>query len=78
MYHAALLPWLTSRLTHPGNADEDLRYALGEILQFRGLLSTAALEREIERVRDQFAKAPDTKWLSALISARAASAEEQS
>jgi len=78
MYHAALLPWLTARLTHPGNADEDLRYALGEILQFRGLLSTAALEREIERVRDQFAKAPDTKWLSALISARTASAEEQS
>jgi len=78
LYNAALLPWLMTRLTRPGGADDDLRYALGEILQFRGLLSAAALDREIERLRARFAHAPDTGWLSTLINARAVSAEEQS
>jgi predicted dehydrogenase len=78
LYNAALLPWLMTRLAHLGDADDDLRYALGEILQFRGLLSAAALDREIERLRAQFARAPDAGWLSTLINARAVSAEEQS
>ena len=77
-YDAALLTWLSGRLTDPGDTDEDLRYALGEILQYRGLLSAGAIERGIERVRARFARAPDTGWVKALISARAADSEEQS
>ncbi len=77
-YDAALLTWLAGRLTGPGDTDEDLRYALGEILQYRGLLSADAIERGIERVRARFARAPDTGRLSALISSRAAGSEEQS
>jgi predicted dehydrogenase len=78
LYDAALLPWLAGRLARAGDADEDLRYALGEILQSGGLLSAAVLERETERVREQFTKVPDIERLKALIRLRAASAEEQS
>jgi predicted dehydrogenase len=77
-YDAALLTWLAGRLAGPGDADEDLRYALGEILQYRGLLSAGAIERGIERVRARFATVPDSGWLRALISSRATGSEYQS
>lgn len=53
-YRCAQLPWLAGRLVSPGPVDDDLRYALGEMLQREGPLQQDLLERRIERVIAHF------------------------
>ncbi len=67
MYNSALLTWLTSRRIPWEDADEDVRYALTEMLQSRGLLESAEIEQQIERVRRRYAADPDPSWLRTLV-----------
>jgi predicted dehydrogenase len=77
-YDAALSRWLAGGLLSSGEADQDLRYALAEIVQCAGPLPLTVLEPRIERMRERLARVPESGWPAALINARAASAEEQS
>lgn len=52
-YRAVLTPWLITRLVPPCQVDDDLRYALSEMLQSEGTLPTTAVEHRIERMRQR-------------------------
>lgn len=69
-YRSALTPWLVARLASPGRADDDLRYALSEILQSEGPLSAAVIEQRIDRVRRQFSGTDGARRLRELSDAR--------
>jgi hypothetical protein len=49
-YRAIQVPWLLAKLAGAGPADDDLRYALGELVQSDRHLPSAAIERHIERL----------------------------
>ncbi|MDA2928581.1 Gfo/Idh/MocA family oxidoreductase [Acidobacteria bacterium AH-259-O06] len=70
MYRSALMPWLIARLPYIGQIDDDLRYALTEVLHFEGPLSTTAMEQQIERLRQQFSGTDGTRWLRELAEAQ--------
>jgi len=70
MYKAALVPWLTAELASPESEDDDLRYALTELLQAASLLPETAIEEHIRRVRQEFSKTSDAQWLKALVEAQ--------
>lgn len=61
-YRSFLMPWLLERLASSEQVDDDLRYALSEILQANGPLSTAAIDRQIERLRQQWSGKAGTRW----------------
>jgi len=70
LYRSALMPWLIARLAScPGEIDDELRYALNEMLQSQGSLPAVTIEQRIERVR-QLSGVADTSWLSALSKAQ--------
>jgi len=66
LYRSALMPCLISSLTSPVMVDDDLHYALSEMLQFEGSFSTNVIEEKIERVRQQFEKRIGTRLLKDL------------
>ena len=70
MYRSAVVPWLKARLTAAEPGDEDLCYALAELLQAEGPLSSLELDRQIEIVRTRFSKTNGERWLEELIQAR--------
>lgn len=55
LYRSALMRWLIGRLAPMEQMmDDDLRYALSEMLQSEAYLPAAVVEQQIERVRLQF------------------------
>jgi len=70
MYRSSLIPWLIAKLASQKQVDEDLRYALGEILQSEGSLPEIAIEQKIKRVRQQFSGTDATNWLRVLAAAQ--------
>ena len=70
LYRSALMPWLIAKLAFAEEVDEDLRYALSEILQSEGSLPAVALEKQIERVRQRFSGTDATNWLRVLAEAQ--------
>lgn len=75
MYRPALMPWMIARLEGcPEEIGEDLLYALSEVLQADGPLESHAFERQVERVRRQFAGADGQEWSRVLANSRDPSA----
>ena len=70
LYRSALIPWLIAKLASPEAVDEDLRYALREILQSEGSLPEGAIEQQIERVRQRISGTDATNWLRVLAEAQ--------
>jgi predicted dehydrogenase len=70
MYKAGLVPWLAAELASPESGDNDLRYALAELLQSGSLLPETAIDEQIERVRQEFSRTSDIHWLKALVEAQ--------
>lgn len=70
MYKAALVPWLAAELASLEGDENDLRYALTELLQSESLLPETAIEEQIKRVRQEFSKTSDAQWLKALVEAQ--------
>ena len=70
MYKAALVPWLAAELASLESDENDLRYALTELLQSGSLLPETAIEEQIKRVRQEFSKTSDAQWLKALVEAQ--------
>lgn len=70
MYKAALVPWLAAELASLESDENDLRYALTELLQSESLLPETAIEEQIKRVRQEFSKTSDAQWLKALVDAQ--------
>lgn len=66
MYRSAQMPWLVKKLTSSEQVDDDLHYALREILQAEGPLQASVIEKKIEQVRQQFSGSPDADWLKVL------------
>ena len=64
-YHDALACWLTARFATPG-MDAELRYALNEILQANGPLTSAMLEHEIEELRRMQSGADPGGWIQSI------------
>jgi predicted dehydrogenase len=69
-YRPVLTAWLVAKLASPGPVDDDLRYALSEMLQSSGPISANVIERRIERVRQQFSGTNGARWLDELANAR--------
>jgi hypothetical protein len=69
MYRSAQMPWLVKKLTSSEQVDDDLRYALREILQAEGPFQASVIEKKIEQVRQQFSGSPDADWLKVLAEA---------
>lgn len=69
MYRSALVPWLIGRLAAPGPIDEDLRYALSELLQAEGPLSAGELDRQISAVTSRFSGADGARLAGKLTNA---------
>ena len=65
-YRSAMKSWLVGRLSSAEPIDDDLRYALYEILQSEGRLSETAVDKQIELVRQQFSGADGTRLLTEL------------
>ena len=65
-YYAILMPWLIDRLSSPGPIDEDVRYALCEILQYERSYPRDELELQIERIRDRLLGASHTQLMREL------------
>lgn len=65
-YRSALMPWLLARLATPEQVDDDLRYALSEVLQSEGPFSTAAIEQQIKGVKQKCSGADGARWLREL------------
>ena len=75
MYRSALMPWVISELAaNPEGFDEDLGYALGEILQSNGSLERPVVEQQMERVRRHFAGTNGQQRSMALAESRDPSA----
>lgn len=66
MYRVAQMPWLVARLSSLTLVDEDLRYALSEMLQSERPLTASALEQQIERLQELLASKSGAPWLKAL------------
>lgn len=62
IYSSERNSWLISKLESPVTIDEDLHYALSEILQYKGRLTQSILEQQINQVVDKF-NGPDCKLL---------------
>jgi predicted dehydrogenase len=69
MYRAALVPWLAAELASRQGDNDDLRYALAELLQSVSLLPETAIEEQMELVRQGFSRTSGTDWLKALVEA---------
>lgn len=65
-YNSAMASWLTTRLCVPGD-DEQLRYALNEILQSDGPLEPTVLEHERQSFRMHYARTVDRGWIAKLV-----------
>lgn len=70
MYRAAMMPWLIARLASLGQLDDDLRYALSEILQSEASFPRATVDQQIERVRRQLSGRAAACWLRELNEAQ--------
>ncbi len=55
-YRPAMKSWLRHRLSSMEQVDDDLRYALTEILQYEGSLSAADLQGQIDRIQQQLCR----------------------
>ncbi|MDP2750984.1 MAG: hypothetical protein Q8O31_00015 [Rhodocyclaceae bacterium] len=76
-YQATVLPWVVETLAAGASVDDNLRYALNELLQADGPLSAEVLETQIGRLRARFdAPHPGTE-LSALSSLIRAYAKDE-
>lgn len=69
-YRSAMIPWLIDRLACSGPVDDDLRYALSEVIQFDGPISATEIEQKVERVRQQFSGAEGPSRLRELAGSR--------
>lgn len=78
MYRAALMPWLRARLAGPTAVDEDLRYALAELLQSQGAVSAEELERQLETVKARCAGPDGARWLDEVTRATTDNPRESS
>lgn len=65
-YRLAMIPWLIARLARSGPVDDDVRYALSEVLQVGSPMSESEIEQKIERVREQFSGAEGPRLLREL------------
>ncbi|MCG3770998.1 MAG: hypothetical protein JW384_02178 [Nitrosomonadaceae bacterium] len=70
MYREAMMTWLITRLAFLGPMDDDLHYALSEILQSEASFPEVAVDRQIERVLQQFSERTATSWLKELNEAQ--------
>ncbi len=70
MYRSALLPWLAARLAARATGDEDVLYALAELLQADGPVETSELERQIKVVSSRFTGEDAARWLRELTHTR--------
>lgn len=66
LYNSALTSWLRTRLAIPGD-DEQLRYALNEVLQSEGPLKPAVLEREREDLLRTYARTANLDSVARLV-----------
>jgi predicted dehydrogenase len=62
--------WLAGALLARSAEDAELEYALAEILQSRGPMSTDSLARYVRRVQEHFRANPDPAWLAMLAGAK--------
>ncbi len=65
-YRSAMKSWLVDSLSSAGPIDDDLRYALYELLQSKDRLSGTEVDKQIEQVRQQFPKADGAQLLTEL------------
>ncbi|BBJ00643.1 hypothetical protein FGKAn22_23350 [Ferrigenium kumadai] len=65
-YQAAVLPWVTEALAAGVTVDGSLRYALRELLEAEGPLTTGDLEAQIARLRARFRVLQSVDELQAL------------
>jgi predicted dehydrogenase len=65
-YHSAMKSWLADRLSSAALIDDDIRYALYEILQCDGRLSVTTIEKQIDLVRRHFADTDRSQLLKEL------------
>lgn len=70
LYHARVALWLTSRLSVAETIDEDVRYALSELLQKDTRLSSKELNRQIASVMSRFHGPDGLHWSQTLIGAQ--------
>ena len=70
MYNEAFAPWLVAKLAFLGRVDDDLRYALNEMLLVNESLSTTEIESQIGRVQRKFSGDTATDLLRALNDTR--------
>lgn len=66
LYRSTLMPWLISRLASPVIVDDELHYALCEMLQSEGSFSASVIKKKIERLRQQFEGRVGTRLLKDL------------
>lgn len=62
MYSSVLMPWLIAKLATPGTVDEDLRYALAELLQAEDPISTVELDRRLNTLTGRFYGTEGARW----------------
>lgn len=66
LYNYKQKTWLTDRFSEDISIDDDLHYALSEILQLEGFLSKNVIERQIEKIQEKFMERESSKWLDLL------------
>lgn len=70
LYSSALMSWLIKDLSSQALIDEELNYALREILQSEGTLPSKIIDQQIERVHSLLCGVDSKYWLSALSEAQ--------
>lgn len=66
MYDSALLPWLLAKLNSLECIDEDLRYALREIILSNGPLPPQVVDAQIEQIKQAFVGDKAKSWMQKL------------
>lgn len=70
MYKSALLPWVVARLGSSESLDDDLRYALSEVLHYERSCSATAVDGWITELRQRCSGTHAARWLGALAEAQ--------
>ena len=70
LYRSQQTPWLIGKLSEAGTVDDNLRYALSELLSAEGPLSVNEIDYQIENVKTCFSGANGAKWLEKLANTR--------
>lgn len=70
LYRSSQIRWLIDRFISRKQVDDDLRYALIEILQSERYLPMTAIERQIERLMQRISGTDATRWLRVLAKAQ--------